>query len=563
MKRTQKITMISILSLVLLIFGSISLGVVYTNYRPRMDPIQYESVGPNYWPTQKWKTSTPEEQGMNSNRLNEMVDFYEKEHAKNENIAIDSVTIIRNGYVVADIYLNPLYPKDKGHIIHSCTKSIMSALIGIAIEKGYIESVDVPVIDILNDKNIENADERIRKLTVKDLLTMKTGLHSQDSYLYRYRGLFEAQKTNDWAENILNLPFEAEPGTRFDYSSLASFLLSAIITKATGTDTLSFAQEHLFNPLGIEDVKWEKSPKGIYIGWARMWLKPHDMAKIGMLYLQKRKWKGEQIIPADWIEASITAHSDPKKYRYIYDEAGKVDRMLSGGSWIHTNIARPFTDGYGYQWWLDKSGMYTALGIGGQYIMIVPQEKLIVVFTSKLRGENASFPARLLKKFILPSIASNGSLPADKIAQKKLSLLSNAASLTLEPKSVPELPEIAPKISGKTYPLNTNPWKYNNFKLTFDSEKDYAEFSYTAKENDVVHYRVGLNGVHQLTETNNNTYAAVGSWTSPNTFSIDCEIIGYSTKDKWNLTFNGDEILIEEVGVTGKYKYRGKIQQHE
>jgi len=158
---------------------------------------------------------------------------------------------------------------------------------------------------------------------------------------------------------------------------------------------------------------------------------------------------------------------------------------------------------------------------------------------------------------------SNGSLPADKIAQKKLSLLSNAASLTLEPKSVPELPEIAPKISGKTYPLNTNPWKYNNFKLIFDSEKDYAEFSYTAKENDVVHYRVGLNGVHQLTETNNNTYAAVGSWTSPNTFSIDCEIIGYSTKDKWNLTFNGDEILIEEVGVTGKYKYRGKIQQHE
>ncbi len=156
--------------------------------------------------------------------------------------------------------------------------------------------------------------------------------------------------------------------------------------------------------------------------------------------------------------------------------------MLSGGSWIHTNIARSFADGYGYQWWLDKSGRYTALGYGGQYIMIVPQENLIVVFTSKLRGGSASFPAELLKKFILPSIISNGSLPVDKIAQEKLSSLSNAPDLALEPKSVPELPEIAQKISGKTYSLETNPWKYNNFKLIFDPGKDYAEFSYTAKK---------------------------------------------------------------------------------
>lgn len=103
MKKILKITIISILSLVLLIFISLSLGIVYTNYRPRMDPIKYESVDPDYWPTQQWQTSTPEKQGMNSNGLIEMLQFYEKEHAKNENIAIDSITIIRNGYVVVDI----------------------------------------------------------------------------------------------------------------------------------------------------------------------------------------------------------------------------------------------------------------------------------------------------------------------------------------------------------------------------------------------------------------------------------------------------------------------------
>jgi len=562
MKKILKITAISILSLIITIILLMLIGIVITN-KPQMQRIYYEPSNPDYWPTQGWQISTPEEQGMDSTKLLEMLEFYEKQRLKNEKVSIDSITIVRNGYMVADIYLNPLFPKDTKHILHSCTKSIMSALIGIAIEEGYIEGVDVLVLDIFDDKNIENVDERIKILTLKNLLAMQTGLQSQDSYLYQWRGIFKMQTTNDWTEYILNLPVEAEPGTRFDYSNMASFLLSAIIKKTTGKDTLSFAQEHLFDPLEIKDVQWEKSPQGIDIGWARMWLKPHDMAKIGLLYLQKGKWENQVIIPTQWVEESLTAHSFPKKYRYVYDEEGKVDRMTSGGLWMFTNLARPFADGYGYQWWLDKSGKYSAVGFSGQFIMVVPKENLVVVFTSKLSGQDAFFPAKLLKKFILPSIASNELLPANKEAQNKLFSLSDAPSLILEPKVVPGLPEIARKISGKTYSLDANPWNYNNFMLIFDPEEDYVEFSYTAKEKDVVHYRVGLNGVHRLTETNNNTYAAVGSWTTSNTFSIDCEIIGYSTKDKWNFTFDEDEILIEEVGVTGKYNYRGKIQQQE
>jgi CubicO group peptidase (beta-lactamase class C family) len=530
-----------------------------------MQKISYEPVNPDYWPTQGWRTSTPEEQGMDSAKLLEMVEYYEKRHVKNEKISIDSITIIRNGYNVSDGYFNPLFPKETKHMIHSCTKSIMSALIGIAIEEGYIEGVDTLVLDIFDDKNIQNVDARIKDLTLKDLLTMKTGLHSQDSYLYQWKGLFEMQTTDDWTEYILNLSFEAEPGVRFEYSNMASFMLSAIIQKTTGIDTLSFAREHLFGPLEIKDIQWEKNPTGIDIGWARMWLRPHDMAKIGLLYLQKGKWESHQIIPARWVEESLTAHSFPKKYRYVYNKKGKVDRMTSGGLWMFTNLARPFADGYGYQWWLAKSGMFSAIGVGGQFIMVVPKENLVVVFTSKLSGQDAFFPAKLLKKFILPSIVSNEPLAANKDAQSRLSSLSNSPGLALEPKDVPELPEIARKISGVTYSLDANPWKYDNFKLVFEPGKDYAEFSYTAKEYDVVHYRVGLDGVHRLTETNNNTYAAVGSWTSPNTFSLNCEIIGYTTKDKWNLTFDidKDEILVEEVGVTGKYNYGGKIQQHE
>jgi len=557
MKKIFKITTISILSLIIFLILLMTLGIIITN-KPQMQQISHDPVNPDYWPTQGWQISTPEEQGMDSARLLKMVEYYKTQHQKNEKISIDSITIVRNGYMVADIYLNPLFSKDTKHIIHSCTKSIMSALIGIAIEEGYIGGVDVLVIDIFDDKNIKNVDARIKTLTLKHLLAMQTGLHSQDSYLFQWKGLFKMQTTDDWTEYILNLPLEADPGSRFDYSNMASFLLSAIIKKTTGMDTLSFAREHLFNPLEIKDVQWEKSPMGIDIGWARMWLKPHDMAKIGLLYLQKGKWESQQIIPAQWVEESLMAHSFPKKYRYVYNEESKIDRMTSGGLWMFTNLARPFADGYGYQWWLDKSGMYSAVGFSGQFIMVVPKENLVVAFTSKLSGQDAFFPAKLLKKFILPSIASNELLPANQEAQKKLSSLSDAPSPIHEAKVVPELPEIARIISNITYSLDPNPWNYNNFKLVFDPEKDYAEFSYTAKENDIVHYRVGLDGVYRLTETNNSTYAAVGSWTSPNTFSIDCEIIGYSSKDKWNLTLEEDEILIEEIGVTGKYHYGGR-----
>ncbi|MCK5601279.1 serine hydrolase, partial [Candidatus Pacearchaeota archaeon] len=477
-----------------------------------------------------------------------MIEFYEKERSENEDIMIESITIVRNGYIVADIYLNPLFPKDAKHIIHSCTKSIMSALIGIAIEEGYIENVDVSVLNIFNDKNTEIIDERIKILTVKDLLTMQTGLHSQDSYLYQWRGLFEMQNTDDWIEYILNLPMEVAPGTRFDYSNTASFLLSAIITETTGMNTLSFAQKHLFNPLGIEDDKWERSPRGVYIGWARMWLKPHDMAKIGLLYLQKGKWNNEQIVPAQWIKESLIAHSSPKKYRYVYNEKNKVDYIASGGLWMFTNLLRPFADGYGYQWWLDKTGMYSAVGAGGQYIIIMPKENLVVVFTSKLSGVETFLPAKMLKKYILPAIISNETIPTNKTAQNKLALLSDPPISISEPKPVPELPATALKISREFYSLDPNPWKYDNFRLVFDRDKNYAEFSYTIKEDDVVNYKIGLDNVFQLTESNGDTYAAAGSWTSPNTLEIDYEQIGYSTKGKWILTFDDDRIEVKEVG---------------
>ncbi len=507
--------------------------------------------------TQEWMFSTPEQQGMDSAKLVEMVEDYKKKHLKNNKIMIDSITIIRNDHIVADIYLNPLFPKDTKHIIHSCTKSVMSILIGIAIEQGCIQDINVRILDIFYDKRPKQVDNRLKTLSLEDLLTMQTGLHSQDSYLYEWRGLFKMMNTDDWVEHILNLPMEVKPGQRFDYSNMSSFLLSAIIAKTTGMDTFSFARKYLFDPLGIKDIQWEQSPQGIHIGWARLRLKPHDMAKLGMLYLQKGKWDKQQVVPAHWVDKSTTAHSFPKKYRYVYKEDGKVDYIASGGVWIFTNLLRPFSDAYGYQWWLDKSGMYAAIGVGGQYIMVVPHENLIAVFTSKLSAADSFIPPKMLKKFILPSIVSNASIPDNRADQKNLAELAEPPQLGTNPKPVPSLPPIALEISGNTYSLEGNPWGYDNFQLSFNPQENYVVFDYSAKDK-VFHIDVGLDDVYRITESNDNSYAAKGYWIASDTFIIDYEIIGYSTKGKWTLTFTDNELAVEEVGVTGIYTYTGK-----
>ena len=536
----------------------IVLGSILINKRPLLHPSSYVPEIPDYWPTREWKTSTPEEQGMDSSKLVEMLKFYQEKHANNEKIAIDSITIIRNAHIVADIYFNPFFPKDTQHIIHSCTKSIVSALVGIAVEKGYIKGVEVPILELLDKKDAAKIDERLKGLTLFDLLTMQTGWHSQDSYLYQWRGLFEMQTTDDWCSHILNLSFEAEPGTRFDYSNMASFLLAAILKKATGQDSIAFAREQLFEPLGIEDFRWEKSPKGIGIGWGRMWLKPLDMAKIGLLYLQKGKWGDQQIIPAQWVKDSTKAHSFPKKYRYVYNEAAKVDYKVSGGLWLFTNLARPFADGYGYQWWLDKSGRYSAVGTGGQFIIVCPKENLVVAFTSKLSGLHSFLPTKLLDKYILPATVSNKPLKPNEIAYQQLTRLSDPPQLFEEPKPIGVLPAIARQLSELSYSLETNPWQNDDLRLIFESGKDYALLSFTTKGTDLVQYEIGLNNIYRISKSNGDTYAARGTWVTATQFVIDYEQVGYSNKGRWTFTFEGNQISVQEEGVTGIYQYKGK-----
>jgi CubicO group peptidase (beta-lactamase class C family) len=338
-----------------------------------------------YWPTQGWRASTPEEQGVDSKLLGEMLD-----ELIESRFNIDSISVIRNGYMILDVSVYP-YKSSNKHVIHSCTKSIVSALIGIALEQGYLKSVDQPLLEIFSGREIDNFDSRKESITLEDVLTMSSGLRCRDSYLYQWNGIEEMLASDDWVQYVLDLPMEDQPGSRFEYCNGGSFLLSAIIQETTGETALTYAEKNLFDPLGISDVDWPSNPDGISIGWGNLRMLPQDMAKIGYLYLNDGKWEDEQIVPSEWVSESTKKH---------------IDATLQ--------------DGYGYQWWVDSPDVYMALGYAGQFIFVAPEINLVAVFTSNLPDDQFYTPQRLLDTFILPASVSSQPLPSNQDALKDM-----------------------------------------------------------------------------------------------------------------------------------------------
>ncbi len=340
---------------------------------------------PEYWPTQGWRTASPESQGTDSALLLDMLEVIWQ-----NDIKIDSVLVIRNGYIVLDAYSYPFDTGDRQNI-YSCSKSVTSALIGIAIDKDYIKGVYQPVLDFFPEHTAQNLDSDKEAMTLEHLLTMSSGMDCRDSYRYRWIGLEEMKNSPDWVQFMIDLPMAKEPGTYFEYCNGVTFLLSAILQQKTGMDALSFAEKHLFKPLGISGVTWSSNPQGITVGFGRIHMRPRDMAKFGYLYLNNGLWEDKQIISSRWIKDSTRKHAATK---------GLMD--------------------YGYQWWTMGTGAYTALGYHGQFIFVVPHKNIVAVFTSNLAQRDIFTPSVLLRSHIIPSVKSDKPLPQNTELEKAL-----------------------------------------------------------------------------------------------------------------------------------------------
>lgn len=249
--------------------------------------------------------------------------------------------------------------------IKSASKSVISALVGIAIQQGYIDSVQHPVLDYFPERTIAHNDARKQAMTLEHLLTMTSGLESD-------RDMGHSQ---DWVQFMLDQPMVAEPGVKFDYNSGNTHLLSAILQKTTGMRPEEFAQANLFAPLGITHVTWDTDPSGLNIGGWGLRMTPRDMAKFGYLYLHGGEWNGQQVVPANWVKMATQRHIDTDDGR-----------------------------GYGYAWWQLSFGGYAALGYGGQQILVFPERDMIVVFTSQsYPPEDEKQLWRLVDEFIIPA----------------------------------------------------------------------------------------------------------------------------------------------------------------
>ena len=340
----------------------------------------------NFYPTAGWQISTPEAQGLHSKSLLEMMAYIKKNKYN-----IQSISIVRNGYLVLDAYMYP-FKDGRNHEMHSATKSVMSALIGIAIDKGYIEDVNQTITELFPDRKISNFDDLKKSISLKDLLMMASGLDCRDATANKWAGTIAMKKSSDWTQYALNLPMVQTPGEYFHYCNGVSHLLSAIIHSSTGMKTIDFAQKYMFDPLGIKNIEWGESPEGTNNGFAGLRMQPKDMAKIGLLYLYKGKWENRQLISAEWVEESTQPYID--------------------GRWNGED--------YGYQWWVNPAGFYSAVGMYGQAIYVVPGKNLVAVFTSNIVDENMYISGSLLQKYIIPASVSSEPLPPKPDDMKRL-----------------------------------------------------------------------------------------------------------------------------------------------
>ncbi|UCE20926.1 MAG: serine hydrolase [Candidatus Aminicenantes bacterium] len=481
-----------------------------------------------YWPTQEWRTSTPEEQGIDSEKLAEAV-----EHVLRNNVNIHSFLVIRNGHLVADVCFFP-YAPDTKHDVASVTKSLTSTLIGIAVEKGLIKSTDLSVLGFFSERTVNNLDEAKKSMSLADLLTMTSGLEciAQPTEVT----LFQMMGSPDWVQFMLDLPMETEPGERFVYNSGAVHLLSTIIRKATGKSALDFARSNLFEPLGISDLAWPMDPQGISnMGWGSMRMKPHDMAKLGYLYLKNGQWEGNQILPSSWVKEATKSHAN----------------FQSG-------------NGYGYLWWVYKDQTYSALGRGGQCIYVLPEKNLIIVMTGGgLPWGTLHFP----NTFILPAVhEEKSSLPANP---EGVSMLAKAAKKAAEgvkplPTTPSPLPETAKNISGKEYIMSPNPFGILAFQMTFMNEKEAKVRLNLALDTDrSPEFHLGLDGIPRMSPGRFGIPAAgTAKWESENTFVIHINEIGNINRLDITLVFENDTatMSLSEKGGLGGFTAQARIK---
>jgi len=330
-----------------------------------LEAVDYTPVSGDEWPV-----STPEEQGLDPKLAAEL--YYKA--AKLESIY--SLLVFKNGYLIAEDYFHIGKPELQVNI-HSVTKSINSALVGIALEQGCLTSLDQKMVEFFPELTSQIQDLRKKRITIRQMLQMRAGYPWEESTAELFDLLYSGFRPS----NLVQVSLVRDPGADSEYSNLTAHLLGVIVARACGTDLKSFAREHLFSPLGIEPKFWQTDWEGNYLGHSDIYLSSTDLARFGLMYLNDGEYNGSQIVSADWVHDSLQTYSK------------NTWKIRVGSNWRE--------NGYGYQWWSIRAGDHRynlAWGHGGQQIALLDDlDMVIIVLVDPLHGKHGDEPWKIEK----------------------------------------------------------------------------------------------------------------------------------------------------------------------
>ncbi|MBM3296264.1 MAG: serine hydrolase, partial [Candidatus Aminicenantes bacterium] len=435
-----------------------------------------------------------------------------------------SLMLIRNGYALLDASFYP-YDGKAVHDVASVSKSVMTTLIGIAADQGRFR-LDDPALSFFPERKIANRDAAKERITVRHLAGMASGLDCTAAN--DEQTLHEMERTEDFVRFILDRRMIFEPGARFVYCSPGMHLLSAILQRATGMTSLEFARRHLFEPLGIRDVIWPADPQGVNHGWGDIKLHPRDMARIGLLWLNKGRWEDKQVVSAEWVEAS-------------------VKRQVKTGR----------NDDYGYGWWItDPDGAYAAIGRGGQRIQVWPSINAMLVMT----GGGVDIDD--IEPFFEQAFTGlTAPLPANPAGVARLNAALAAVRHPPAAKPVASLPAIAAKISGRTYVFEANPLNIEEMGLVFSGPSE-AAMTITHDGGRKESWPVGLDGVYRFSKGPYDLPQGLrGGWADERTFAAEYDNIANNDHIMLRLTFAGDRLTVEsrETAHELSFRFEGRV----
>ncbi|WP_343672544.1 serine hydrolase [Chitinophaga sp.] len=451
--------------------------------------------------------SVPEDEGFSSKGLSEIFTY-----VKENKLNIHSLLIVRNKKIILDAYFYP-FRSDLRHDIASCTKSVTSLLIGIAIDKGYIKSEDQLVSSFFPELKL--TAKGFETLSIKDLLTMTSGFNcgsSNEDSLFN-----ELFPSNNWPQFIFDIPFVANPGQQFSYCSCNYYLLAEIIYRATRLSPEDFAKKYLFNDLGIKSFYWSKNNHGINFGWGDLALQPRDLAKIGQLLLDSGKWNNKSIISADWVK--------------------KAKSM---------NTVFPNGNGYGYGFWIDEDHSFNAEGRGTQRIHIDSIHNAIIVVTAGgLDGDKKERIGDIIGNSLHP----DQKLKRDPVAFNSLKKMELQAAETLidTPRYISNATEKG-KLFNKTIIFPTNSLAIKSAKIIWKKGKLSLLLKQSGEQ--TVIYPLGIDAAYKFYQDagSGHLYALRGYWKASNEFEIEFNMLSKINKYLINFKIgsNGNEVSIKE-----------------